>query len=459
MQAEPVSNTILVSATPQLFSKIMGLIERVDATPPQVFVQVLIADVQLTSNEEMGVEVGLQSNVLFARGQVASGTSTNGAPGTPGFNFNTTAALPNSNNFAPGIVGFQGLGNLGVGRAGTAGVGGFVFSASNDTFTLLVRALKSQGRLDVLSRPQLLLTDNQTGFFQVGQNFPLPGNTTLAAGGIAQTAINYVNIGIVLRVTPRISPDGRILMRIEPNISQPGNPVLVNGALQPVIDTQTVETTVLANDGETIVLGGLIRKTDQKTENKVPVLGDLPYVGTAFRYRTQQQTRRELIFIMTPHIVRSEADMQRLVADEARKMSWSLKDIDCIHGHGMDLLSGSRNGQAGYCPPGVIAAPGSGVEGQPIPVPVQPQPSAKSQPQSQPSVEAKKTNPLFDPPQPFPNVPSGTPVAAPSVNNTGWNPIATPNNAPSTTPTAVPSPAPTTTKAKEGQTSWVFDKR
>jgi type II secretion system protein D len=460
MQAEPVSNTILVSATPQLFSKIMNLIERVDATPPQVFVQVLIADVQLTSNEEMGVEIGLQSNVLFARGQVASGTSTGAAPGTPGFNFNTTAPLPNSNNFAPGLVGFQGLGNLGVGRAGTAGVGGFVFSASNDTFSLLVRALKSQGRLDVLSRPQLLLTDNQTGFFQVGQNFPLPGATTIT-NGLAQTEINYVNIGIVLRVTPRISPDGRILMRIEPNISQPGNPVLVNGALQPVIDTQTVETTVLANDGETIVLGGLIRKTDQKTENKIPVLGDLPYLGTAFRYRTQQQTRRELLFIMTPHIVRNEEDMKRLVADEARKMSWSLKDVDCVHGHGMDVLSAGRGGPGtpGYCPPGAnpgaIPAPGSGLDGQPIPIPTQPPATLPA------AADARKPNPLFEKPQPSSNAAPGTPGVN-SIHDKNWNPISTPPLTFGTTPTANPVPSvPTTptTKAKEGQASWESVKR
>ncbi len=468
MQAEPVSNTILVSATPQLFSKIMHLIERVDATPPQVFVQVLIADVQLTNNEEFGVEVGLQSNVLFGRSSIASGTGTTLTATNPGFNFNTTAPLPNFNTTNAGVVGFQGLGNLGVGRAGTAGVGGFVFSASNDTFTLLVRALKTQGRLDVLSRPQLLLTDNQTGFFQVGQNFPLPGATTIAAGGLAQTDINYVNIGIVLRVTPRISPDGRILMRIEPNISQPGQPVLVNGALQPVIDTQTVETTVLANDGETIVLGGLIRKTDQKNENKVPILGDLPYVGSLFRYRTQQQTRRELIFIMTPHIVRNEADMQRLVGEEARKMSWSLKDVDCIHGHGMDVLSSGRNGQAGYCPPGVIPAPGSGIEGQPIPVPVPvPFPTPIPAP-APPSPEAKKTNPLFDPPGAtpsnlplpgaFPNAPAGQATPAmPTANNTGWNSTSTPvSQLPGKTPGAL---APSTNKAKEGQASWVFDKR
>lgn len=165
------------------------------------------------------MEVGLQSSVLFRRG----GAVVGGTPGTPGYNFNTTAAntagLPNTTNVTAGQVGFQGLGNLGVNRVGASGVGGLVLSAASDSFSLLIRALKAQGRVDVLSRPSLTLTDNQTGFFQVGQRFPLLGPVTIAQNGLSQQSLDYADIGIVLRVTPRIGPDNSVLMRVEPQVS------------------------------------------------------------------------------------------------------------------------------------------------------------------------------------------------------------------------------------------------
>jgi type II secretion system protein D len=335
--AEPVTNNLLVSATPALMPEIIRLIQAVDVSPPQVYVEVLIAEVRLNNQEEFGVEVGLQSDVLFARGG-ASAT----VPGTPGYNFNTTAALPNAANVNPSKVGFQGLGNLGVGRAGASGIGGFVLSAASDSFSLLIRALKAQGRVDVLSRPALSLVDNQTGFFQVGQQFPRVTASNVTAQGIISNSIEYVPVGVVLRVTPRISLDGQILMRVEPQISAPNQTQVAigNGVFAVGIDTQTVETSVLAGDGETVVLGGLIRKFDQKLENKIPLLGDIPYLGAAFRYRTQTQERREIVFIMTPRIMRTQADMRNVLAAEARKMSWSIRDAANVSGLDADIFRG-----------------------------------------------------------------------------------------------------------------------
>ncbi len=436
---EPVTNTILLSASPQFFEQIVTLVRKLDASPPQVVVQVLIAEVRLTNTEELGVEIGLQANTLFARGSVGA------SPGTPGFNFNTTAPLANANLVNQGQVAFQGLGNLGVGRSGSSGVGGFVLSAASDTFSLLIRALKSQGRVDVLSAPQLTLTDNQTGFFQVGQQFPRVTSSTIAIGGLAQQGIEYVDTGVVLRVTPRISPEGRVLMRVEPSITSPSNTnvSIGNGLTAVAIDTQTVETTVQASDGETVVLGGLIRKTDSKQENKIPFFGDLPWVGAAFRYRTQQLERRELIFIMTPHIVRSEADMARILAEEAKKMSWSLKDVDALHGHGMDVLSGRYHNallpqQVPYCPPGEVppnlmnlpfSPTGQVTPGTPGPAPIYHPPAGTPMGTPLPTQGPPPMGGLPTPPPGFagpnqPGVPGGPPpinIPTPGIQPQSWN--------------------------------------
>jgi type II secretion system protein D len=402
--AEPVSNTLLVSASPQYFAEIRRLIERIDAQPPQVAIQVQIAEVQLNNTEEFGVEVGLQSPVIFGR------SVTGTAPGTPGFNFNTTGVpLPNANTFEQGVVGFQGLGNLNVGRTSTNGLGfgGLVLSAQGQSFNLLIRALKAQGRVDILSRPQVTVVDNQIGYVQVGQDFPYLGASTLTATGVAQQNIEYRPIGVTMRVTPRVNPDGKVLMRVEPQISSvaPGLISLGNGITQPAFNVETVETTVLAADGETVVLGGLISKQDTRTENGIPFFKDIPYVGALFRYRSHQVNKREVLIIMTPHIIRTEYDAARVLAEESRRIQWCLPDVAKIHGHGMEVLGPASRGAdpipvpagpapggayppgpiytgpgpldlpgGAVVPPGGVLPPGAAVPTAPVPLPVIPAP-------------------------------------------------------------------------------------
>jgi type II secretion system protein D len=344
--AEPITNTLIINATPLQIAEFKRIIERLDAMPTQVVIQVTIAEVQLTNTQEMGVETGLQSRVLFNRGITSIGSAGVGGVATPGFNFNTTTALPNQ-VVDPGLVGFQGLGNLGVGRtSSTQGVGGFVFSAANDSFSLLVRALQAQGRIEVLSRPQVQVADNQTGYVQVGQDFPYLSTSTVAQGGLAQQSVEYRSIGVTMRVTPRVSPEGKILMRVEPQVSSvtPAPVSLGNGIQSPAFNVQTVQTTVLASDGETIVLGGLISKQDTRQENGIPFFKNIPYVGALFRYRTHSVAKRELLIIMTPHIVRGEMDNARILAEESRRMNWCVPDIAKIHGHGMEVIGPAMKG-------------------------------------------------------------------------------------------------------------------
>src|SRR5262249_32210766 len=248
----------------------------------------------------------------------------------PGFNFNNTGPLPNNPVVSPGLVGYQGLGNLGVGRVSpTSQVGGFVFSAASDAFSLLIRALKTQGRLDVLSRPQVMTVDNQTANVAVGQIVPYVTSTTLTATGLSQSNVAQQQVGVVLNVTPRISPDGKVLMRIQPQVSSLSTSTVSvgSGINLPIINTQELATTVMAGDGETVVVGGLITKRDEKHENKIPWVGDLPGVGELFRYRTQAKEKHELIVVMTPHVVRTRFEADRILAEESRRMDWIVGDV------------------------------------------------------------------------------------------------------------------------------------
>src|SRR5262249_46722976 len=146
----------------------------IDAQAPMVVIQVLVAEVDLSGTEEFGIEFGLQSPVLFQR-SISGGVTLNGSGAVgsqntlsqSGFNFNLPDGGPviplgNSSLIGPATIGLQGLTNLGTGRVSpNSGIGGFVFSAANESFNLLVRALKQQGRVDILSRPQVMTLDNQ----------------------------------------------------------------------------------------------------------------------------------------------------------------------------------------------------------------------------------------------------------------------------------------------------------
>jgi len=344
--AETVSNSLIVSATPRYFDEIRKIIEKLDERPPMVMIQVLIAQVTLTDQEEFGVEFGLQDGLLFDRSAAITSTGTPGNSLNPGYPFNNLP-LGNSptgpsgdstlNNAA--LVGSQGLSSFGLNRTNPLGFGGLVFSASSENLSVLLRALKVNGRVEVLSRPQIMTLDNQVAYVQVGQQVPqITGSSSTAVG--QNNTIGQVQVGLILQVTPRISPDNIVAMQIEAQKSavgpeSEGIPVsALNGQIirSPRIDITLAQTTVSAQDGQTVVLGGLITKNKTDFHRKVPWVGDIPILGRLFRYDGVSNERDELLIIMTPHIVRNEAQAEEIKKIEAARMNWCLSDVISLTG-------------------------------------------------------------------------------------------------------------------------------
>jgi general secretion pathway protein D len=364
---EPVSNSLIVSATPRFYREVIKLIEDIDRRPPMAMIQVLIAEVTLNNTDEFGVELGLQDSVLFDRSLVGvpnfvtrtvtttlnpSGTQTTtqqvvGASNDPGFDWNNAAnpVLPNSASDRAldrsGHVGTQGLSQFGMGRVNSElGYGGFVFSASSEGVSALLRALAECRRLDVLSRPQVMTLDNQPAYIQVGQRVPRVNATTITQTGQTNSVI-LDNIGIILGVTPRISPDGLVVMQIDATKSElgpesEGIPISINETGQvirsPIYNTTVASTTVSALDAQTVVLGGLITSRKDQRHRRVPYLSNLPIIGQLFRYDYTSQRRTELLIIMTPHIVRNQDDADRIKQMESARMSWCLGDVIKLDG-------------------------------------------------------------------------------------------------------------------------------
>jgi general secretion pathway protein D len=365
VEPELATNSLIVSATPRYFNEVMKVIKDLDERPPMVLIQVLIAQVQLNDTDQFGVELGLQDSVLFDRSlltdlqnQSITNTSPNGvqtttqniisATGTPGFNFNSGQPLGNnvSSTLNTGVastagqVGAQGLTNFAVNRIDpTLGFGGFVFSASSNAVNVLLRALQEKRRLEVLSRPQLMALDGQPGQVLVGQNVPTVTGVNQTTFGQTNT-IQYREVGLILQVVPRISPDGLVVMQISAEKSQlsaeAGVPIGFSTGGQvlnaPIIDDTKAVTTISATSGQTVVLGGLIETTKNDVHRRVPIIADIPLIGNLFRYDSVQEGRREVLIVLTPQIIYSKMDSDLVKQIESSRMSWILSDVLNVHG-------------------------------------------------------------------------------------------------------------------------------
>lgn len=356
---EPVRNSLIISATPRYFEQILKLVEDLDDQPPQVMIQVILAEVDLDNFHEFGVELGLQDSLLFDRGllgellktTVTTSTSTPagvvtttadniiGATNTPGFDFNNTP-LGNSGSTqsraTSGTAAGQALSHFSLGRVNSElEYGGLVLSASSENVSVLLRALDQSGSMEVLSRPQIMTLDNQQAFIQVGQRVPRIVNSQLTQlGQINSLALE--DVGLLLGVTPRISPDGHVVMELDAEKSEVGPerdgiPISVSSdgtvIRSPRVDVTTAQTTVSAASGQTIVIGGLITNSNQSLTRKVPWLGDLPVLGNLFRYDGYTNRRTELLIILTPHVIRGESEAEYLKQVEMSRMSWVSCDV------------------------------------------------------------------------------------------------------------------------------------
>ncbi len=363
------SNSLIVSATPRYYEEVARLIEELDAQDQMVMIQVLIAEIELGDVDEFGIELGLQDSLLFDRSllenidrstnvrtvnDAGGGTTTftdqviDSASLTPGFNFgDPNQALGNAGSTTSlataGNVAAQALSSFGVQRVSSdAGFGGLVLSASSNSVSMLLRALQESRRMEVLSRPQIMALDNQPGYAFVGQRVPfITSSTPNLQTGQPTNTISQVDVGLSLEVIPRISPDGLVVMvvnaannRLRP-LSE-GVPVAIapNGApvLAPIQDVIEARTTVSAVSGQTVILSGLITKEENSLHRRVPILADIPLLGDLFRFDSVSTTRKELLIVLTPHVIRNRFESEMLKQVESARMNWCLSDVVNLHG-------------------------------------------------------------------------------------------------------------------------------
>jgi general secretion pathway protein D len=277
------SNKLVISTSPRYMETVLGIVQELDAAPPQVMIEVLLAEVTIDTDEQWGMDINA------------------GPFGGDRYTFGTAAGTA-------GVVTSLGVPNLAVSAA---------------DFSLLIRALQAQGKLEVLSKPQVTVNNNQKAEIQVGDEVAIVDGVERNFQGSSFADVVRQQIGIILNVTPSISSDGFVRMEIKPEISQLSAKVqqISSDITAPIINKRAVDTVVTVKDGQSIVIGGLIQTIEEQRRTKVPGLGDVPLIGAAFRSKQNQARKTELLVILTPRVIPGQVESSSATIEEMTRQS------------------------------------------------------------------------------------------------------------------------------------------
>lgn len=288
IQADPATNALIITANEALYRNLRTVIDKLDARRVQVYVESLIVELTAERIAELGVQwAGLSGNSgSDYRVGVLSGFGTGG-------NNLINQAVAQAANQPPAVPG-NGI-NLGI------------FRQQNGQLTLgaLARALESEVNANILSMPNLITLDNEEARIIVGQNVPFVTGqfTTTASEGVNPfQTIERRDVGLSLRVRPHVSEGGTVRMQIYQETS---NVQDTTNAADIITNKRSIETNVLVDDGQIIVLGGLIEDRISDGVEKVPGLGDIPVLGNLFKYRTRRGTKTNLMVFLRPTVIRT----------------------------------------------------------------------------------------------------------------------------------------------------------
>jgi general secretion pathway protein D len=184
--------------------------------------------------------------------------------------------------------------------------------------TATLRALATQGKLDVLSRPYILASDNQEARITVGQEVPFITNSRITDTGGTINTVQYQDIGIILNVTPHINPEGLVILDVAPEISSlTGTTVPIQAGVEaPVFAKRSADSRVGIPNGQTIVIGGLMEDRKTSTIRKVPLLGDIPVLSLLFKRTEVNKSKTELLIFLTPHVAQQPTNLKPMSQDE-----------------------------------------------------------------------------------------------------------------------------------------------
>lgn len=315
IQADPMSNALIITAPEAIYNNLRKVIDQLDRRRAQVYVEALITEV----STEKAAEIGIQWQAGKVGNTTAYGGTSFNSSGNNILNLAATLASSSSTTL-PG----NGL-NLLLG-GGTVSVGGREIANLN----MLARFLESDTKANILSTPNLVTLDNEEAKIVVGRNVPfVTGTYTTTSTGASNpfTTVERKDVGLTLKVKPQISEGGTVRLQIY----QEASAVIESTATSttgPSTTKRSIESTVLVDDGAVIALGGLVEDSYSGGVEKVPVLGDIPYLGQFFRYDSRKRGKTNLIVFLRPVILRDAAAIQGISADRYNYIIGQQRDLD-----------------------------------------------------------------------------------------------------------------------------------
>lgn len=299
IQADEALNALVIKADPSTMAELKDIIAKLDVRRLQVLIEAVIVEVTTTFNRKLGTEF----SVVDAGSNVPLISTTN----------------TNISNLVNSIATAAAGGATALPSLDSNVVGAGRLSETGSNFALLISALATNNNVDLLSTPSITTMDNEEAKIFVGQNVPFrTGSTTTGSNGTTNpfTTIQRQEVGLTLDVTPHVH-DGS-LIRLE--ISQEVSEVVENqnigsaGSADLITSTSTIDTTVLADNNEIIILGGLIRNNTTGTENKVPFLGDIPVLGRLFKSTSTGTEKKNLMIFLRPTVLNSVEKVKEVTA-------------------------------------------------------------------------------------------------------------------------------------------------
>lgn len=289
IQADLNTNSIVIVTQPSNMRMIRRVIDKLDSQVEQVVIETVIVEATLDKTTKLGIEYNFIGSLF---GDALTGGS--------GFGLQSGAAA-NTNR-------------------------GLSYTLAGTDYKVFLNAIQSDSRFKVLDTPRIFTSNNIEAEINVSQSVPYLRNQNITATGIINSQTDFLDIGVVLKVTPRITANGMVTMAVEQNADQLQGFQDFGTISAPITNKRKAKTTVSVTDGETIVLGGIIRHIERQNSQKVPILGDLPFLGYLFRSTEKTQTQSELMVFLTPHIVRTNEDAQRIRAKTTGELTKPSQD-------------------------------------------------------------------------------------------------------------------------------------
>ena len=315
VQADPATNALIITAPEPMYRQLRAMIDQLDARRAQVFIEAMIVEVTGDDSADFGFQWQALGNV---NGRYIGGAGTNfGAGGT---NIITNAAADTLTGALAGIgPGF----NIGVVRK----------IGDNYGLAAIARALQSRADTNIVSTPNLVTLDNEEAKIIVGSNVPfITGQYTNTGGGNSTVSpfqtIERKDVGVTLRIRPQIGENGTVRMTLfQESSSLASGTAPGTSSAGPTTNKRSIESTVVVDDGQIIVLGGLIEDTFTVDKSQVPILGDIPYLGALFRSESRTKRRTNQMVFLRPVVMRDATASNSLSIDRYELLRGEQKDV------------------------------------------------------------------------------------------------------------------------------------